>query len=117
MALSKDHKNGKANGKGSANAKPYLGLHNLRSATALVIQEEGDYFFIATRLGGMEIHNIDIRLVGGHLIIEGTVMDAHQQPQRGRWVRNLELPAAIDTSYLDAEYTYDGWLHIRVRKR
>lgn len=119
MALSNGRKNGstgKPNGKDSENASAYFGLHNLRTGTPLEVVDGGNHYLIATRLGGMEIHHIDVRIDQNHLIIEGYIENHHGQLKRGRWIRHLQLASPIKPDYIDAQYSYDGWLVIKVSK-
>lgn len=117
MAWSNGHTNGKTNGHTPTASLSYVGYSNLRIASIIEVQDQGEYYLIKTHIGNLDIQQLHVKIMGNHLILEGLVSDVEGSMQRGRWVRRLEIDTPVEETYLDITYDYGGALQIKVSKR
>ncbi|MEA2205583.1 MAG: hypothetical protein QOE77_2359 [Blastocatellia bacterium] len=90
------------------------------SPAADVYETAGEYL-VAIDLPGIERSALDISLEDNRLAVRGERVVPEQNEQRrerpaGRFLRRFEVPPAVDTEAIAAEYK-DGVLNIRLPKR
>lgn len=102
--------------------------------TGVEIWEDDEKVHIAAEMPGVKPNDIDITLDNNVLTIRGEKKESHEEPAKqgeekqkpvrwhmrarsyGEFVRQLQLPAGVDESKVNASFK-DGLLHINIEKR
>lgn len=92
------------------------GVFNIRTGTMLHIEDAEDHFIIITRLCGLDPENIHVQINGMHLFVEGLIANPEGSLKLGRFVRYLPQGFPSHEPILAVEYTYNGWLFIKVAR-